>query len=1763
MELSASDRLFFELLTKDRMESADMLEKPSMRGIKDSVVEKYSDQAHFIYELLQNADDANATEARFVLEQNRLVFAHNGTRHFTVTDPRNEEEDSKNGTLGDINSITAIANSSKKSEATIGKFGVGFKAVFQYTSTPHIYDINVRFKIERFIVPTYLEEDFEGRRQEETLFVFPFDHKDRTSYDAVKDISEKLKNLSYPVLFLSCLKRITFKIANTTGCYEKRVIKQKELSDGKAELISIKSNNGSLVRIQKIWMFSRKDSNDRYYSVGFFISDYDKLYPVKEPAFCFFPTKETTGLNFIIHAPFLLTDSREGIRAGVDYNDRMIILLAELAADALEILKNIGIEEGKNLLNDNLFDIIPYDEENFSNPDDKTRVSFLPFYTFIKKKLERSELLPTSDGCVGPEDAYWAAVPQLTKLFSNDQLADIVSNPNANWVFTSLGRDEVQRNNKALFSYLDGLARAGLTEDIIINGRSRDYYYSQGQRISLENIKGIDVQFIENQEIDWLHKFYKWVSETRHRTDLIRNKEIFLDQDGNAVAAYDKDNQLILFLPVENINGYKIVNEQLLDNEDTRKFINEIGIKQPSLRDQIYNIILPQYEDDGEIDTTSHFMMFFKYYCKCPNEEIGDFLNLIKKCEFVRYYSDGEIYRGKADTIYYPSNLLKDYFETKEDVRFLDLENYIDLVDDKQRNKLELFLDDIGVKKNIPILERTLYRYEREDLPRVYSTRGTTYEEHYIDGCEELLEYIVSEHDIEKSKTLWNGLLNVIENNCTRQRDLSFVLLGICHYFYYSSQIKYYDSINKKKLRELKWIVNKNGEFVSPSEISLDDLSQIYDIDSEYANELIEFLKFKEEEELVELEEDDSNLTDRQREQIEFAKKWENAGLTDEDFEEFLNFKRMKEINDKSSKEEESKNDTSTSEFDKKSNKEKEDNHKPVEKNSFENGLYVDEVDKETSEIINDIYKKTRSHSYHDTVLNTYDFENQDEDDIDEDEWMPSTVNYNKKIERAKAKSASEIDRIVQFQNLQDKAINSVRYTYEWFMALLEMECINNNEFNANSREVSISFSKIEKEPGTQRIYVLKYPSRYIPQFMEDLSDIPMILHIGNETKTIAIEVANIKSYTLRVKIKPNVSMEGIDLSSVNSITIDAKSPVFLLNELKKQFSELGLEANYNLQTNLCDNIKFIFGPPGTGKTTYLAKDVIIPFMKRESECKVLVLTPTNKSADVLVKRIMEVEGNDKSYEEWLVRFGATGDEEIEQSPVYKEKTYDIRTSNKNVTVTTIARFPYDFFMPQGSRVYLNGINWDYIIIDEASMIPIVNIVYPLYKKTPKQFIIAGDPFQIEPITSVDLWKNENIYTMVHLDSFVNPTTILRSCQIKLLTKQYRSIPEVGKIFSEFTYGGILEHYRNSDDQVRIDFGNDIDVKTLNIIKFPVRKYESIYKCKKLQKSSSYQIYSAIFTHEFVLYLSKIISELNPGLNIKIGVIAPYRAQADMIEKLLSSENIPNSINVQVGTIHGFQGDECDIIFAVFNPPPSISTSKDIFLNKRNIVNVSISRAKDYLFVIMPDDVTENVNNLKLIKNVEKIIKSSRSWKEFKSKDLEYLMFNDDKYLENNVFSTSHQSVNVYGLPEKCYEVRTEDTAVDVQIHRSYSNHNDKGKELINTYKNPSKRKYVDSYDLQEEFIPEELRKAAIDIPVKGDRVGWYFLVPYDGKLKDYTDSIVEHMFIPQTRNGMDKLISVSVVESERIIYISRELYVLYEDGLCDPDGIELIEKDF
>lgn len=1566
------NQIYFEALHEDRKESANFLERSSLRGIKKSVVEKYSDQAHFIYELLQNADDAKATSVHFELHLDKLIFSHNGTRRFTISNPQTEDLDRERGKLGDLNAITSIGQSNKVGSATdteidskIGKFGVGFKAVFQYTSTPHIYDPGISFKIERFIVPVKLTEDYEGRKATETVFVFPFDddleqNKEKAGKEkAFTDISDKLRSLDYPTLFLTNLEKINYDILGEPGSYHKLIHEKTQLEQQTSQILLTLKQTGVTEETENLWLFSRKNENGQTYSVGFFVDEKGQLMKKDYPAFCFFPTKATTNLNFILHAPFLLTDSREGIRAGLAYNDELIDLLAKLAADSLIYLRDTRLAQGINLITENIFDIIPYDSSEFSEITDKRNVSFKPFYEEIFNKMKNEELLLTEVDYIKAERAYWADVPKIAEIISNKQLEAITNVEQAQWLYFPFGHQETSRINRKLTAYIKSLGVKTLDEKGVIHGMTST--------------------FIEQQPLEWLHQFYHWVAETTGRTNLVKQKPIFLNQEGKAVAVLDQNKQVILFLPTET-PGYETVLPELLKNTRTVEFLKQLDVKKPTLRDEIYNHILPLYKEDEEINTDPHFIKFFNYYKECSKKESEDFIKLIKKYKFIKCKSasDDIVRRGEAQMLYLPTKKLKKWFEVIPEEYFVLFDEYLEIVGESNKQELIQFFVDLKVNIQPKIVSISLDFQEAEKLPHNWkrSTRYREWHENCLDGGRINLKVISEQKDKERSLLLWEVLRDL--NNPSFNR-FSQIADGIYRYFFQNGKAYTYKSSELINLCNQPWLVNKHGEFVAPKDVTVEELAEEYEVDTPAALELLNVLGIQH------AIRADVHLTEAQRKAVQLME--EIKDIPEDELKRFIEQYREKQ-----------------------KNKEQNTSQQPSRSKEI-----LGEIDK--------YIKKSNSGGIGEDKTPSKNPQ------LDEDEYTKPSIDVTQKIEHAKKQSAAEITEIIHLDKLMQQVNASNRYSFGWFKALLDLEAYQQGG-NTYTKEISINFSKVEREADTSRILILKHPNRYIPHSIEDLSDIPLdLLMKDGQTIRVVVEVVNVKSYTLRAKLKPNAQLDTVDLTEVKEAKIEAKNPAFLLDELIKAFNKLSLEPTFDMKANLCRNIDFIFGPPGTGKTTYLAKDIILSLIKEAEAPKILVLTPTNKAADVLARRIMDID-TEQSYKDWLVRFGTTNDTVIEEQGVFYDKSVDIQDFSKNVTVTTIARFPYDFFLPtEGKRLYLNEMKWDYIIIDEASMIPLVNIIYPLYKKTPTKFIIAGDPFQIEPITSLDTWKNENIYTMVKLDSFTNPQTVPHNYNVKLLTKQYRSVPEIGEVFSKLTYGGVLEHHRASkDSNLHLDSG--VTFQALNIVKFPVSKYESIYCAKRLQNKSSYHIYSALFTFEYVKHIATSLKH-----PFRIGIIAPYRAQADLLDKLIASYVFPSMVEIQVGTIHGFQGDECDMIIALFNPPPTISTSSEMFLNKLNIINVAISRARDYLVMIMPDDEVNKVENLKTIKSVERLCQQQENYNERHTSTLEKIIFDSETYLEDNSFSTSHQLVNVYSQPEKKYEIRSESNAVDLQIH--------------------------------------------------------------------------------------------------------------------------------
>jgi len=148
---------------------------------------------------------------------------------------------------------------------------------------------------------------------------------------------------------------------------------------------------------------------------------------------------------------------------------------------------------------------------------------------------------------------------------------------------------------------------------------------------------------------------------------------------------------------------------------------------------------------------------------------------------------------------------------------------------------------------------------------------------------------------------------------------------------------------------------------------------------------------------------------------------------------------------------------------------------------------------------------------------------------------------------------------------------------------------------------------------------------------------------------------------------------------------------------------------------------------------------------------------------------------------------------------------------------------------------------------------------------------------------------------------------------------------------------------------------------------------------------------------------------------------------------LITSYGISENIKVISDTVHGFQGDECDIVFFVCNPNNYFfSNHEKALLSKEYIYNVAISRAKDYLIILHPYTA---IPNNKFINTIGTSYRSNfGNAKILKSHDIEKKLFNDEKYIENNSYVSGHDNVNVFGLSEMRYFIKANDTAIDIQL---------------------------------------------------------------------------------------------------------------------------------
>ena len=166
-------------------------------------------------------------------------------------------------------------------------------------------------------------------------------------------------------------------------------------------------------------------------------------------------------------------------------------------------------------------------------------------------------------------------------------------------------------------------------------------------------------------------------------------------------------------------------------------------------------------------------------------------------------------------------------------------------------------------------------------------------------------------------------------------------------------------------------------------------------------------------------------------------------------------------------------------------------------------------------------------------------------------------------------------------------------------------------------------------------------------------------------------------------------------------------------------------------------------------------------------------------------------------------------------------------------------------------------------------MIPLAEMALAIYNFVNTPILIAGDPLQIKPILHEEEWKDENIYTMVNLDRVENPVTEPIQFAIENLSMQYRSLPAIGELFSQYAYDGKLRHYRSAMEN-HMKFG-ELNLKPINFIPFKVERYDSVFGIKKLD-GSNVHIYSVLFTLEIFKYIVREYAK-NHEEEYSIGIV--------------------------------------------------------------------------------------------------------------------------------------------------------------------------------------------------------------------------------------------------------------------------------------------------
>jgi very-short-patch-repair endonuclease/Mrp family chromosome partitioning ATPase len=265
-------------------------------------------------------------------------------------------------------------------------------------------------------------------------------------------------------------------------------------------------------------------------------------------------------------------------------------------------------------------------------------------------------------------------------------------------------------------------------------------------------------------------------------------------------------------------------------------------------------------------------------------------------------------------------------------------------------------------------------------------------------------------------------------------------------------------------------------------------------------------------------------------------------------------------------------------------------------------------------------------------------------------------------------------------------------------------------------------------------------------------------------------------------------------------------------------------------------------------------------------------------------------------------------------------------------------------------RVPFTAAEFDLLVVDEASQCDIASALPLLYRA--KRAVVIGDPQQLRHISHLSAQRDQALLVKHDLLTIPGPSWGYRANglydlaaskagadSIVALRDHHRSHADIISFSNEFFYRGKL--------RVATDYGR------LKRLEGPAVRWISV-KGEVIRPSSGGAV-NRVEAEAVVRELKRIAVEQRfPG---EIGVVTPFRAQANLIQEIANSDNglarILASRNFLAETAHVFQGDERDLI--IFSPVVSngMPPGAHVFLRSQgNIFNVGITRARGSLIVV-------------------------------------------------------------------------------------------------------------------------------------------------------------------------------------------------------------------